>query len=377
MKLPTCSLRVTTHRSLARQPWHIHIQHKAFTRVAAAPQEGPQRPQRRQPHPRQRSLPDQPQPWKPKELLRTSPDLSRGPTSSRPDIDIDNDEAFQTALQNLTITKPEDAPLMDYTKASKPATVRQLCDTLGLSYPETRRVAYDTAQGLEFSLSNKHCFSDYHMRDISDALSPLHTARLDCSAERHAKESLWLNVFMYGGGKKIKAVVKTRGAKRLKHAFYEALRRNGYDKFGVPLGEKEAREAGTRPAAGKLYGTVRIKVFEPLKLASCDYAAVVRYWEQRIRGVIGGKLGEGSRPNAGGFFKPDVKSSRDGEDLGRGHLDRKMGTRDDGGRPPIRGGTWKGWEESQDGGSTARPGARTGSSRPAGQNVAVRRIRSM
>ncbi|OIW30992.1 hypothetical protein CONLIGDRAFT_679740 [Coniochaeta ligniaria NRRL 30616] len=221
--------------------------------------------------------------------------IRQTPSAPSPDIGgVDLDTALQQAIMNLKINKLEDAPLMDYTKSAMPPKVQQLCLKLGLSMPHTKRAVFDSRLSLEFSISKKHGFHDYHVRDIVDSLSPFQDRTLDFHVARHEREPLWLNVVELGG-KKVKPIVKTRGVKRVKHAFAEALRRNGYEKHGNPLSAKEAKEAGTEPAPKRLYGTVRARIFEPKKVCSVPYAEVVDFWERHIAERIGNVLGGRSR----------------------------------------------------------------------------------
>lgn len=194
---------------------------------------------------------------------------------------------------NLKISKPQDAPLADrYDESAKPPKVEVVCSKLGLSYPNIKRAVYDPRLALDFGISRKHCFHDYHMRDITDPLSPFQDWALDMHVARHERESLWLNVLTMGL-KKIKPVVQTRGAKRMKHAFAEALKRKGYDRGGNPLSEKEAEKAGTEPASAGLYGTVRVRIFELKKFCAVSYGQVVDFWVRHIERRIQRELGIG------------------------------------------------------------------------------------
>lgn len=195
---------------------------------------------------------------------------------------------------NLKISKPQDAPLAErYDEVVKPPKIAEVCSRLGLSYPNVKRAVYDPKLALDFGISRKHCFHDYHMRDIADPLSPFQDWALDMHVTRHKRESLWLNVITLGL-KKIKPVVQTRGAKRMKHAFAEALKRKGYDRAGNPLSRTEAEKAGTQPASKGLYGTVRVRIFELKKFCAVPYAQVVEFWVRHIERRIQRELGIGS-----------------------------------------------------------------------------------
>lgn len=183
---------------------------------------------------------------------------------------------------SLKISKPQDAPIADnYNESVRPPKVAELCDRLGLAYPNTRRAAYEPNLAVDFSISRKHCFHDYHMRDIEDPLSPFQDWALDMHVARHEKEALWLTVITLGL-KKIKPIVQSRGAKRMKHAFAEALKRKGWDRYGNPLSEKDAKKAGIPPASKGLYGTVRVRIFELKKFCAAPYVQVLEFWERQL-----------------------------------------------------------------------------------------------
>ncbi|KAJ9129544.1 hypothetical protein NKR19_g10317 [Coniochaeta hoffmannii] len=201
---------------------------------------------------------------------------------------------------NLKISKPQDAPIMDrYDESPMPVKVAQVCKKFGLSYPNVKRAYADRNLALDFSLSRKHCFHDYQMRDIQDPLSPFQDWALDIQVARHERESLWLNVLPLKL-KDVSAIVQTRGAKRMKHAFAEALRRKGYDRRGVPLSEKEAKQAGVIPASKALFGTVRVRIHDLKKFCALPYADIVAFWErqveERLRGELELREREGNSP---------------------------------------------------------------------------------
>jgi hypothetical protein len=199
---------------------------------------------------------------------------------------------------NLKITRPQDAPLPDrYDESSMPANVASVCKSLGLSFPQVRGAYNDRSIALNFSLSKKHCIHDYHMRDILDPLSPFQDWALDMQITRHEKESLWINVLPQHL-KHISAVVQTRGAKRAKHAFAEALRRKGYDRRGTPLSEQEAEKAGIAPASTALYGTVRVRIFDLKQFCAVPFDKVVQGLERQIEQKLRIELGSGSLPRS-------------------------------------------------------------------------------
>ena len=206
--------------------------------------------------------------------------------------------ALQSAIMNFKNTKPEDAPLIDFERSAKPPKVAELCHKLGFKYPPNQKGLNDRHISLQFTTSRQHCFHDYHMRSIVDPSSPFQDLVLARHVARHEKESLWLNVIELGG-KKVSPVVKTRGDKRVKHAFAAALKLNGYDKYGNPLSDKEARRARTRPAANWLYGTVRVKLFDLKKVCSVPFTDVVDFWNRQVQGKIGIELARRTAPQDG------------------------------------------------------------------------------
>lgn len=313
MKLPAEPFRVAAHRPLSfrRQVWYLQLSHRCVHNAGMTGRDEPQKPQ---PHVRQRQPPQKP--W---QFRDVETPVRRTPSPPPPDIGVDIDTALQQAIVNLKVARAEDAPLMDYTRSSMPPKVAELCHKVGLSMPHTKRDFFERRMALEFTLSRKHCFHDYHVRDIVDSLSPFQDWALDVHIARHEKEPLWLNVIELGG-KKVKPVVKTRGVKRAKHAFAEALRRNGYDRYGNPSSEKEAQQAGTKPASAGLYGTVRVRLFDLKKFCSIPYAEVVEFWErhiaERIRNQLDARAGQDGEivvrrtASGGGKTTPNTDSRR-------------------------------------------------------------------
>lgn len=292
MKLLGLPFSVAAHRSLAGQTW-LFQRTECYSHIAGTRREssygfpGHQKPRQQ---PRQQQNHDQRQDATP---IRRSP--SRPPS----DMDMDLDSILETTMRNMNHASDQDMPLMDFTKTKLPPKIALLCHSLGMAKPETKKAVNSGHMKLEFSLSTKHCFHDYHMREISDAMSPFQDWAVDKHIVKH-EEPLWFNVLELGG-KKVKPVIKTRGVKRHKHAFSEALRINGYDRVGNPLSEKEAREAGTIPAATGLYGTVRVKLFDLKGVCSVPFDEVVKFWSKNITSKIRSELGRRMSQDQGGL----------------------------------------------------------------------------
>lgn len=318
MKLPALPLSAAAHRRLdlllSRQVWHIQSSQR-YVHSTGVTRNSPDGPQKTQPHPRQRRLVANPRQFRDLETP-----VRKTPSASAPDIGVDLDTALDQAIMNFKITRPQEAPLLDYTRSSMPPKVTDLCYKFGLSLPHVHHPFHDSRLAMDFTLSKKHCFHDYHVRDIMDPLSPFQDWALDFHVTRHHREPLWLNVIELGG-KKVKAVVKSRGAKRAKHAFAEALGRNGYDRRGNPLSERAAREAGATPAPEGLYGTVRVKLYDLKKFCGVPYTDVVDTWERHIAKSIRNRLGVRTGPDGGnavrkvssGGTKPPVLKPRKDE----------------------------------------------------------------
>jgi hypothetical protein len=256
--------------SLSLLPVRSQKYHTAPQKPATGREWHQHRVEHSQPQPRQNQNPNQNQrrqhPSNPRQGNRQNDSLETRISSLAP-VDINADPS------KLSIT-PQAAEVLN---------------RLGIRRPGLQTINHRKL-GFGYACRTYHEMHIYHLEHFVQKLDVMLDSWLALYEERTKKEMLWINAAARPWSKEFNAspIVHTRAVKRIKHAFVEALERNGFDKSG-----REMKKVGGE--GRKLYGTVFFRVGDAKELCKVKYTELVDFMEGILKKHMKELLGGGGK----------------------------------------------------------------------------------
>jgi hypothetical protein len=156
--------------------------------------------------------------------------------------------------------------------------------------------------GLGYACRTYHEMHIYHLDHFVQNLDVMLDSWIARYEERAEKELLWINAAARPWSKDFNAspIVQTRAVKRIKHAFVEALERNGFDKSG-----RENSKEGEK--GRELYGTMFFRVGDAKEVCKVKYTELVVFMEGILKMHMKSLLGGGKKQPQKGAAQDDFR----------------------------------------------------------------------